>query len=311
MGAGARWLKAFEHWHVAARPDRDEPEWWAGAPSVVRDDAGVFWLAARMRTAEAPLGFRGYEIRIYRSEDGLSFQPVHGLRREDVGVPGFERPALVRDPATGVFRLYGCSPLADGWSILRFDDSDRPDRFRPERVRTVIAPTRDEPQGVVTPRGYKDPVILHAAGAWHCFVIGILGMERMFHFVSEDGELWTPVPDRSTPSMDLSGWHNYAVRPASVLPMGAGYLFVYEGSHTTWPDPAYNISTGLAYTMDFDHFTDLTPEEPLLRSPTPGRLPVWRYSHWLRMEDHLRVYAEVECSNGSHEIRVFRLPFDI
>ena len=30
-------------------PDRDEPEWWAGAPSVVQTADGRFFLAARMR----------------------------------------------------------------------------------------------------------------------------------------------------------------------------------------------------------------------------------------------------------------------
>jgi hypothetical protein len=54
-------------------------------------------MAARMRTAEAPLGLRGYEIRIYRSGDGVHFAPAHAIRREDVPIPGFERPALLRD----------------------------------------------------------------------------------------------------------------------------------------------------------------------------------------------------------------------
>lgn len=303
----AGWLKSFETWDVAARPDRDEPEWWAGAPSVVRDEQGAFWMAVRMRSPESPLGFRGYEIRIFRSDDGRRFEAVHSLKREDVGVPGFERPALVWDMAGRRFRLYACSPLPEGWSILRFADADRPDRFPPAGVRTVIAPVATEPTDVARPTGYKDPVIIFEEGRWHCFVIGILQAERTFHFVSDDGEKWTPVPDLSVPMMDLGGWHNYATRPASMLPIGVGWLFVYEGSHTTWPDPAYNIATGLAYTPDLNHVVDLTPSAPLLQSPTPGRLPVWRYSHWMWIGDRLRVFAEVECATGAHEVRVFRI----
>lgn len=308
MQASSGWLEALRRWDVAARPDRDEPEWWAGAPSVVRDEAGTFWMAARMRSPESPLGFRGYAVRIYRSDDGFSFEAVLDLRREDVGVPGFERPALVRDHATGRYRLYLCSPMPEGWSILRLEDADRPDRFRPAGLRAVLVPLPWSREDVARPTGYKDPVVVWAEGRWHCFVIGILQAERLFHFESADGEVWQPIPDWSVPMMDLAGWHNYATRPASLLPLGAGYVLIYEGSHTTWPDAAYNIATGLAYTPDLRRVADLTPSAPLIQSPTPGRLPVWRYSHWMWVGDEVRVYAEVECATGSHEVRVFRLP---
>jgi len=85
----------FKDYEVILKPDKDEAEWWAGAPSVVRDQEGIFWLACRMRTADAPRGLRGYEIRILRSEDGIHFRKVHCIKREDVPIPGFERPALL------------------------------------------------------------------------------------------------------------------------------------------------------------------------------------------------------------------------
>jgi hypothetical protein len=298
----------FDRWDVVAEPDRDEAEWWAGAPSVCRGAGGEFWLALRMRTADAPLGLRGYEIRLLRSDDGIRFQAVHAIRREDVPIPGFERPALVRDPATGRFRLYGCSPIDGVWQIIRFDDADRPDRFVASSARTVIAPLARTATGPQPPTGYKDPFILHANDGWHCFTIGIQGCERTFHFVSPDGETWQPDGDPCQSLMGLCGWHTHAVRPASIVPLGLGYLFIYEGSDTRWPDPAYCIATGLGYTLDLRRVIDVTPDAPLLVSPTPGRLPVWRYSHWLWVGDELWAYAEVERPNGSHETRLYRLP---
>jgi len=302
------WLAHFGTWTVAARPDRDAPEWWAGAPSVVRDDEGAFWMAARMRTADAPLGLRGYEIRIYRSDDGLSFEPVHGIRREDVPVPGFERPALLRDPRSGLFMLYGCSPIDRVWQMVRFGDADRPDRFAAQSARTVLRPLCAGSGEEGLPTGYKDPVVLFAEERFHLYVIGIASREQTYHFTSEDGWEWAPVGPASESLLELSGWHTHAVRPASVLSSGPGYLFVYEGSSSDWPDPAYNIATGLGYTMDLHQVYDMTPTAPLLVSPTPGRLAVWRYSHWMWVGDEVRVYAEVECPNGSHEVRVFRVP---
>jgi hypothetical protein len=108
--------------------------------------------------------------------------------------------------------------------------------------------------------------------------------------------------------MDLADWHSFAVRPASVVPLGVGYLFVYEGSSTTWEDPIYNIATGLGFTFDLHDVRDLTPDGPLVRSSTPGRLATWRYSHWMWVGDALWVYAEVEKENGAHEIRRYVLP---
>src|SRR5690606_15779085 len=74
----------FSRYDVVLRPDKDEADWWAGAPSVTRGEDGEFWLAARMRTAESPRGLRGYEIRILRSKDGVRFKEVHRIRREEV-----------------------------------------------------------------------------------------------------------------------------------------------------------------------------------------------------------------------------------
>jgi hypothetical protein len=108
----------FRYWEVVAEPDRDEPEWWAGAPSVVRDRKGVFWMAIRMRTAEGELGKRGYEIRILRSDDGIHFIKVHSLKHEQIPTTGFERPALLIDPRTGKFKLYACGLLTrDGFHL--------------------------------------------------------------------------------------------------------------------------------------------------------------------------------------------------
>lgn len=308
----------FQKWDVVALPDKDEAEWWAGAPSVARASDGTFWMAARMRTADAPLGLRGYEIRIFRSDDGIKFDRAHSIRREDVPIPGFERPALLKDPKTGMFKLYGCGPLDGTWCIFKFDDASCPDQFAASTAKKVIEPLpeanepRKRPVGQYTrgphmPQSYKDPFIIYTERKYHCFVIGLLRSERLFHFVSEDGEEWEPVGSRAKPVMDLTGWHTFAIRPASVVPLNVGYLFVYEGSDTRWPDASYNIATGLGFTFDLHHITDLTPDNPLLVSPTPGRLHTWRYSHWMWVGNELWVYAEVEKENGAHEIRLFRL----
>jgi len=294
-------LSCTARYEVVLEPDENTPEWWAGAPSVLRADDGTFYLAARMREGLSPRGRRGYEIRILRSADGIHFEPIARIRREDAGVPGFERPALVRDPRSAKYRLYGCAGLQRGWAILKWDDADNPAAFDARTARAVLKAEYPD-DGFAHVTGYKDPVVLWERGQWHMFVIGTDNVERIWHFVSEEGEAWRPFVQ--SPIMENSGWHNFFTRPASVLPMTFGYLFVYEGSDVNWRDPVYNIATGLAYSPDLATFIDLTPDEPLLKSTTPGDYHTWRYSHWLPVGDKVFVYYEAARPNNTNELRV-------
>jgi hypothetical protein len=301
----------FARYDVVLEPDRNQAEWWAGAPAVARDAKGVYWLAARMRN-DHPEGPRGYELRLMRSSDGIRFEKVGGILPKAAGISGFERPALLVDPSTGRLKLYGCGRPAGNngpWTIYKWDDVDDLGRIDAASARPVIQPITPVHVRDFPPAGYKDPVIVHAEGSFHCYVIGVMrGVERCYHFESADGVAWRPVGNPYQAVMELVGWHNFAVRPASVVPLPFGYLFVYEGSHVTWHDANYNIATGLGFTFDLHHIVDLTPEAPLLKSSTPGDLfHTWRYSQWLMAGDELRIYAEVARPNRTNEIRLFRL----
>jgi hypothetical protein len=299
----------FKDYKVVLAPDKDEAEWWAGAPSLVRDDAGIFWLACRMRSPEAPRGLRGYEIRILRSSDGIHFNSVHSIKKEDVPIPGFERPAILMDPDTRQYKLYGCGSWQGGpWVIFKFADAATPKLFDAQTARPVIQPQALKYPRDITIREYKDPFIFYCNGQYHCYVIGYLRKnEKIFHFTSDDGEDWQPVGDRNESILDLTGWHDFFIRPASLVPLGVGYLFFYEGSSAGWYDPVYNITTGLAYTFDLHNMIDLTPDAPLIISNTPGKFHTWRYSHWMWVDGVLWVYAEVARENDSNEIRLFQL----
>lgn len=302
----------FDSYDVVLEPDVNAAEYWAGAPSVVQDENGIFWMAARMRSPEHPRGLRGYEIRILRSEDGIKFEKVHRIGREEVPIPGFERPSLLIDPDTKKFKLYACGPWNKGpWSIIKFDDADDPTKFIPSSAKPVIqAPERMYPRDVSV-HEYKDPYIIYAQGKYHCYVIGYIRKnERIFHYSSKDGEYWQPVGDVNQPVMDLSGWHNFFIRPASVLPLGIGYLFIYEGSSTQWYDPVYNIGTGFGFTFDLQNIVDLTVDSPIAISTTPGDFFTWRYSDWHWVNGEIWIYAEVSKENNSHEVRLFRIPVE-
>lgn len=301
----------FQRYDLILQPDVLEEGWWAGAPSLMRDSEGTFWMACRMRNTTDPRGLRGYEIRILKSPDGIHFEKALSIAREAVPIPGFERPALLRDTKTGNAKLYACGPWQGGpWSVIKFDDAPAPDQFCAASARPVITPFAKSYDHDVVPTEYKDPVILFAENAYHCYVIGYLRKnERIYHFSSPDGEKWEPVGSPYESLMQLQGWHDFFVRPASVLSLGIGYLFVYEGSNVSWYEPVYNIGTGLGFSFDLHNIQDLTPQSPLLLSTTPSAAGhTWRYSSWLWVDGELWVYAEVAAESGIHEIRRFTVP---
>lgn len=108
----------------------------------------------------------------------------------------FERPALLQDPGTGQYKLYGCCDLERRWAILKFDDADDPTGFDPRSAKPVLM--SDYPDdGFIHVTGYKDPFILWDKGLWHMFVIGTDRVERIYHFTSRDGETWDSNPTAS------------------------------------------------------------------------------------------------------------------
>lgn len=300
--------RRFSTYTTVLRPERDEADWWAGAPSVAQVPGGDTYMACRMREAISPRGRRGYEVRLLASGNGVEFDTVGGIKREDVPIRGFERPSLLYDPSRERFRLYLCGPWpyeGDGeWCILRLEDVSDPRDFDPGTARAVLSPEPRREERDYGVRGYKDPFVWIQDGGYRMVVIGY-HPERAYQFASTDGDRWRRVGDG--PWFDLSGWHSFYTRPACVLPVGAGWLLVYEGSHPEWFDPPYNIATGLAWSPDLASCVDLTPDEPLLRSTTPGRYHTWRYSHWVWRGGEVWVYAEVACANDTNEVRLFRL----
>jgi hypothetical protein len=265
--------RRLEHFDIVLEPEKNVPEWWAGAPSAVVGEDGHVFLAARMREGDSPRGLRGYEVRVLESHDGVFFNCIAQIRRGDANLRGFERPALVRDPRTGAYRLYLCAPVGGLWKILLLDDADHPSQFNAASARVVLEGVSDL-DGRVHITGYKDPFVFWDDGRWHMFVIGTDKVERIHHFVSQDGIAW----ERGLPAPVLpnDGWHNFFTRPACVLPLDAGFLLVYEGSGFDRFDPVYNIATGLAYSPDLFRWYDHTPDQPQLKITTAGRYHTWR-----------------------------------
>ncbi|WP_151081948.1 hypothetical protein [Nocardioides cynanchi] len=279
---------------VVPAPDSG-PGNWAGAASAVLVDDEVY-LAYRVRR---PLtAGRGVSVVVARSRDGLRFETVSEVWRDDFGAESFERPVVLRTPAGG-WRLYvSCAtPDSKHWWIEAID-AERPDGFATGR-RTVVLPGSDAV-------AVKDPVIVvDAAGDWHAWVCehpltdpGDEDRMSTAYFSSQGGLAWTR---RATVLRPRPGqWDARGARVTDVLSLHP-LVTLYDGRPRAADN--WHETTGVARALtagDPGSALEADAGEPL-RSPCSDG--ACRYVTSVRMPDGTRrFYLEVARPDGAHDL---------
>jgi hypothetical protein len=282
---------------VSVAPPGDGPGYWAGGPSAVLGDDGIY-LAYRLRR---PIGAgRGYAVRVARSADGVRFDTLLTIAREQFDADSLERPALVRDD-DGEWRLYlSCAtPGTKHWrvEVLR---ADQPAGFD-VRDRTVVLPG-DAKTGV------KDPVIRRHRQAWElwasCHPLDDPDQTDQMvtsYATSQDGLDWT--------------WHGTALagRPGAWDSRGTRVTSVCRSAD----DDITAFYDGRASAAEnFEERTGVatgTDPSALAAVPVGGSGPAAESSHGgggLRYLEVLplpggqhRLYYELTRADGAHELR--------
>jgi len=278
---------------VVIAPPGDGAGFWAGAPSAALGDDGIY-LAYRLRR---PLGAgRGYAIAVARSVDGVRFQTLATIRREEVGADSLERPGLVRD-RSGRWRLYlSCAtPGTKHWQI-ELMEAGHPAEFDLSK-RAVVLPG-DAKTGV------KDPVIHRQNGTWQlwacCHPLADPGeADQMVteYATSTDGYDWT------WHGTALSGrpgyWDSRGTRISAVWQDQDGIVAFYDGRASAAEN--YEERTGVA-TGTGPTALMAVGADPAAESPYAGR--GLRYLDILVLPDGgRRLYYEMTRPDGAHELR--------
>lgn len=263
---------------------------WAGAASAVLVD-DTFWLTWRERR---PLtDGRGVAVHVARSTDGVRFDEVASVRREDFGAESFERPVLVPVPGAG-WRLYlSCAtPGSKHWWV---DSLTAPtvEGIADGERRVVLA--GDDRTAV------KDPVIRAVEGGWEmwlcCHPLDQAGEEdRMTtrRLTSVDGLAWH---DRGEVLAGRPGrWDARGARVTTVVG-DAPLTVLYDGR----PDAESNWheTTGLAiWTGD-----RLVPDDGVAPLRSPHGRGALRYASAVRLPDgRVRYYFEAARPDGAHDL---------
>ena len=285
---------------VAIAPPGAEPGTWAGGPSAVSAGPEIV-LAYRLRK---PVGHgRGFAVAIARSADGVRFETIQVISRDDMDAESLERPALVLTPS-GAWRLYlSCATWNTRHWRVELLEASAPDAFD-SRERVVVLPG-DAGSAV------KDPVIVNHEETWHLWasvhpLADPANTDRMTtdYATSADGISWTWHGHALMPRP--GEWDARGVRVSAVRFTPDGVLAFYDGRASAGEN--YEERTGLAFGGSPDSLVAVG-SEPVAVSPATGRGGL-RYLNIVDLGDGRdRLYYELTRPDGLHELRTeLRLP---
>ena len=263
---------------------------WAGAPSAIRVGDQIF-LAYRLREVDR----RGYAVEVARSTDGVHFETLVTITKEQMDCESLERPALVLTE-DGTWRLYlSCATTGTKHWRIELIEAAAPDEFDPARA-AVVLPGDDS-------LGVKDPVIERQGGRWHLWAsVHPLDdpdqADRMAtsYATSQDGRSWTW---RGTALAPRPGeWDARGVRVAAVRFTPGGIAAYYDGRATEVQN--CEERTGVAVGSVPGELASASAE-PLAQSPFPA------YGlRYLTIVDlgggSERLYYELTNPAGSHDL---------
>jgi hypothetical protein len=281
-------------------PEERGPGNWVGAPSVLHDPSrGTTLLTYRKRRPRGgPPPDRGYECSIAESRDGFTFTDIWSVTKDAFSSTSMERFCLHRDP-TGRYLLYvSYEHPEDGRWRIDVLEADSPDGFGAGTARTVLTPAATGTAAV------KDPYVVRVGPAYYMYVST---------FLTDDG----PAPTSLAISLDGvrfrwagealgvgAGWDRYQARLTSIVRAAPVFVGFYDGAASPAEDTEERL--GVAVSSDLVRWRRLTEDEPWVVSPhATGSL---RYLDALDLGDELLLYYEYARPDGSHELRLSRLP---
>jgi hypothetical protein len=263
---------------------------WVGSPSAVRVRDDIV-IAYRLRDPSR----RGHAVEVAKSPDGVHFQTLVSISKEQMDCESLERPALVRTE-DGTWRLYlSCATIGTRHWRIELIEAPAPEDFDPA-LRRVVLPGDDS-------RAVKDPVIVTRGGLWHLWasVHPLADPDQTDRMVTEyatspDGLTWTWHGTALTPRP--GEWDARGVRVTAVRFRPDGVAAFYDGRATA--EQNCEERTGIAEGTDPGALTAIGTSW-VAEAGTPGY--GLRYLAIVDLGDgRERLYYELTNARGSHDL---------
>lgn len=307
LATGLDWLNRGEEFVVRTSPV-DAEGYWVGAPGVYYDaEEQAVYLYYRLRS---PRGSgRGYEARIAKSLDGVTFDDVWHVTQEQLNSPSIERGALTKKQGEWVLYLSYVNGVTHQWQI---------DRLVGDRVETLNISARqlelDAP--MVGGHAVKDPVIMPVGPLSFLYVsyapATLVDADASSEDLHTSDDVFTTGRVHSHTGLAISaggdhyhwvgevlgssptGWDSLVSRISGFVKMGSLYLAFYDGAADVHEN--YEERVGLALTADMKSFYKVPADGPWLQSQY-GSL---RYVAPVQTAEGLILYYEARTESGAH-----------
>jgi hypothetical protein len=304
---------------IVRGPERAEPGYWAGCPAVWYEaDRQRFLLSYRQRRPRGAAPERGWRCALAASSDGVVFEDIWEIRKEELATASMERFSLIPAPGGG-YQLYICyvDPADSRWRIDVLKAAD-PAGFAVQSARPALTAAGTGTEGV------KDPYVLRI-GPLTCMFASFAAARPFTAQQREQAHRTADIyttgvtthPTGLATSLDgiSFGWHGpvldagqhwdaYQARLTCVIPLGGGYLGFYDGSADAQEN--YEERCGIAVSGDLRHWQRLTADRPWLAGPH-GSGSV-RYLDALLLNGQWWIYYEMTRADGAHDLRVLQVP---
>lgn len=303
---------------IIKEPYGQEEGYWVGAPYVYYDKAlNKFFLYFRVRK---PRPVRGGEVRIAQSDDGVNFQDILVITKEQLGSDSIERSAFLRC-LDEVFRLYisYVDPQSKKWRVDMVE-ADHPHNFDVSTRQKVFVP---EDLGL---EGIKDPYVKIIGHKYYMFLSFAEAVAHQTPELQEKmhgtGDIYntdtTTLPSGVATSIDGihwqwegkvldvsdDGWDRYQARISSILYAPPVFIGFYDGSASAAEN--YEERCGIAISWDLKNFESVTPKGPAVTSPFHSGSV--RYLDVLDMGSEIWYYYEYTREDKAHDLRLAKVP---
>lgn len=303
---------------IIFHPEKNEPGYWAGAPSIIFDTHSQKYLCTfRMRRPRGTKPDRGHLAGIAASTDGANFKIVWHVTSDMLNhTPSMERFCLVTVPQKQVYRLF-LSFVDSETNQWRIDvvESELYDKWDMAMRKKVFVASDLPAEGV------KDPIVMFdtSSNLWHMYVsyspcasqanaalhnsadvfnTGLVKSHTGFA-TSVDGIHFTFVGDCLSPSSDK--WDKFCARLAtvtSIQPQGVSLPYkiaFYDGSDSVEKNYEEQASMCLVH----DHHIQKVQQGPWITNSNSVRymsaIHVNSNEWWF--------FYEFTKSDGSHDLR--------
>jgi len=295
---------------VVREPERPEPGYWVGCPSVLVDGE-LTWLTYRERRPRGAAADRGWRCAVAVSRDGVGFEDVWEVHKDELDSPSMERFDLTRTEDGYELHLSYVDPIDLRWRIDAVT-AERPDRF--DVVARLPVLTADS----TATEGVKDPVVVAVGGEVRLFASYAAAgpaVDAAAHATADiyntgatthptglatrgrTGFMWQ---GEALPVGAPGSWDAYQARLGAIVAVEGGFVGFYDGSASR--DENYEERLGIATSPDGRSWQRASTSRAWLIGPAPsGSI---RYVDVVVRDGRRWFYYEISRADGAHELRL-------